>query len=119
MKWTWDKFGFGDQSKDAEPEREVIGCMMLNPDCCNRVFELVSEQHFSNTIYQMLFTHIRQLYKSSQNFDLLALRTVLVDSGNYGAKCDAATLAKIFTSVSVATPERAVSYAKLLRDRKT
>ncbi|MDB4766139.1 hypothetical protein OAG71_00480 [bacterium] len=71
MKWNWDMFGFGDRDRSCvDPESEVLGYMMLQPNCCDS-----------------------------------------------GIDCDATDIARIFTSVSFATPEHAAKHAKILLDK--
>ena len=111
-------FNFGDRDRSyVDPESEVLGCMMLLPNCCDSVFAIISERHFSKALHQTLFLHIQRVYVSTGNFDMLALRDSLVELGEYGIDCNATEIARIFTSVSFATPEHAAKHAKILLDK--
>lgn len=102
---------------NIEAEVGVLGSIMLLPDTCDEVVNLIRQEDFYDEAHQILFRHIMDMHGSGKKIDPLLLRESLVATNEFETVGGAARLAEIFTSVPNAA--HATYYAKIVRAKAT
>ena len=100
-----------------EAETGVLGSLMLMPDACDDVVNIIRKEDFYDEANSKLFAHIMEMHNTARKIDLTLLRERLVASGDFELVGGAAGLAEIFTSVPTAA--HAVYYAEVVREKAT
>lgn len=100
-----------------EAEIGVLGSVMLMPDACDEIVNIVRAEDFHDEAHATLFRHIFEMHNSGRKIDLTLLRERLVSSGDFDLVGGAAGLAHIFTSVPTAA--HAAYYAEIVREKAT
>ena len=120
MKWTWDKFFVRDESPPDRllVERYLLACMMRNPSLIDDVFPIIDGADFVGQKNRILFEHLVKIYHSEHAIDLIALRSALRLSGDYGTTIGVAELGRIFTEFVVADTEHVIRYAAIMINGK-
>ncbi len=102
---------------NLEAETGVLGSLMLMPDACDEVVNIVRADDFYDEGNGKLFGHIMDMHNDGKKIDLTLLRERLVAGGDFELVGGAAGLAEIFTSVPTAA--HAVYYAEIVREKAT
>ncbi len=100
-----------------EAETGVLGSVMLMPDACDDVVNIVRPEDFHDPGHAKLYAHIMEMHNAGKKIDLTLLRERLVAAGDFELVGGAAGLAEIFTSVPTAA--HAVYYAEVVREKAT
>ncbi len=100
-----------------EAETGVLGSLMLMPEACDDIVNILREDDFYDQAHSRLFSHIMAMHNDGKKLDLTLLRERLVNSGDFELVGGAAGLAEIFTSVPTAA--HAVYYAEIVREKAT
>ena len=102
---------------NLEAEIGVLGSMMLMPETCDDIVNLLREDDFYDEAHRALFGHIMQMHNAGQKIDMLLLREKLIASDDYDLVGGAAGLAEIFTAVPNAAHVN--YYANIVRSKAT
>lgn len=100
-----------------EAETGVLGSLMLMPDACDEIVNVIRADDFYDESNAKLFEHIMAMHNDGKKIDMTLLRERLVQSGDFEAVGGAAGLAEIFTSVPTAA--HAVYYAEIVNEKAT
>ena len=100
-----------------EAETGVLGSLMLMPDACDELVNIVRAEDFYDQANAKLFEHFMAMHNDAKKIDMTLLRERLVQSGDFEMVGGAAGLAEIFTSVPTAA--HAVYYAEIVREKAT
>lgn len=100
-----------------EAETGVLGSLMLMPDACDDIVNILRADDFYDESHRKLFGHIMDMHNDARKIDLTLLRERLVSNGDFELIGGAARLAEIFTSVPTAA--HAVYYAEIVREKAT
>lgn len=98
-----------------EAEVNLLGSIMLMPDVCDDIVNIVRAEDFFDVSHRTLFTHLMDMHNAGNKIDLTLLRERLVAHDDFETVGGAAGLAQIFTSVP--TPAHAVYYANIIREK--
>ncbi len=102
---------------NLEAEACVLGSLMLMPDKCDELVNILRDDDFYDEAHGKLFHHIMEMHSTGQKIDMTLLRERLVKAGHFELVGGAAGLAKLFTSVPNAA--HAVYYANIVRNKST
>ena len=102
---------------NIEAETGVLGSLMLMPDACDEVVNIIRREDFYDEGHSKLFGHIMDMHNDGKKIDLTLLRERLVSCGDFDLVGGAAGLAEIFTSVPTAA--HAAYYAEIVREKAT
>ncbi len=102
---------------NLEAEVGVLGSLMLMPETCDEIVNILRPADFFDESHSKLFQHIMDMHGAGKKIDMLLLRERLMASGDYEAVGGAAGLAEIFTSVPHAA--HATFYANIVRSKAT
>ena len=102
---------------NLEAETCVLGSIMLMPDKCDELVNIIRADDFYDEANGKLFQHIMDMHSAGQKIDMALLRAKLVAAEDYELVGGAAGLAQIFTSVPNAA--HAAYYAGIVRDKAT
>ncbi|MEM9409785.1 MAG: replicative DNA helicase [Planctomycetota bacterium] len=100
-----------------EAETGVLGSLMLMPDACDEIVNIIRAEDFYDEAHSKLFAHMMTMHNQGQKIDLTLLREQLVSSDDFELVGGAAGLAEIFTSVPSAA--HATYYAEIVREKAT
>ncbi len=100
-----------------EAEVGVLGSMMLMPETCDDIVNLLKPEDFHDEAHRVLFENIMDMHSSGQKIDLLLLRERLKSKNAYELVGGAAAMAEIFESVPHAA--HANYYANIVRSKAT
>ena len=82
-----------------EAEIGVLGSLMLMPETCDDIVNILRPDDFFDEAHRKLFQHIMEMHGAGKKVDMLLLRERLMAAGDYEEVGGAAGLAEIFTSV--------------------
>ncbi len=102
-------------SMDAEVG--VLGSIMLAPDVCDEVVNLLRKEDFYDEGHQVLFECLMEMHGNGKKIDIVLLREMLISKGHFEMVGGAAGLAQLFTSVPHAA--HATHYANIVRSKAT
>ena len=102
---------------NLEAEVGVLGSIMLMPDTCDEIVNLIRPGDFYDEAHQILFRHIMDMHGAGKKIDPLLLRESLIGSNDFETVGGAARLAEIFTSVPNAA--HVTYYATIVRSKAT
>lgn len=102
---------------NLEAETGVLGSMMLMPDVCDDIVNVLRPEDFYDESNQRLFHHLMEMHGAGKKIDMVLLRDRLIKHGDFELVGGAAGLAKIFTSVPHAA--HATYYANIVRSKST
>ena len=100
-----------------EAETGVLGSLMLLPDACDEIVNIIREDDFYDEANGKLFGHIMAMHNDGKKIDLTLLRDRLTSHDDFELVGGAAGLAEIFTSVPTAA--HAAYYADIVREKST
>ena len=106
-----------EQPFDLEAEVCVLGSLMLFPDACDDIVQVLRHDDFFDEANGILFKQIMEMHGSGKKIDIVLLRERLVSSGDLETVGGAARLAEIFTSVPNAA--HVSYYAGIVRSKAT
>jgi replicative DNA helicase len=101
---------------NLEAEMGVLGSMMLMPETCDEIVQILRQEDFYDDSHEKIFAHMMDMHNSGK-VDMLLLRERLISSGDYELVGGPAGLANIFTSVPHAA--HASYYANIVRSKAT
>lgn len=102
---------------NLEAEVGVLGSVMLMPEVCDDIVNLLRPEDFYDEAHQKLFHHLMEMHGAGKKIDLVLLRERLIKHGDFELVGGSAGLAKIFTSVPHAA--HATYYANIVRSKAT
>ena len=102
---------------NLEAETGVLGSLMLMPEACDEIVNILRAEDFYDEAHGTLFGHIMEMHSAGKKIDMTLLRERLVNHDDYELIGGAAGLAEIFTSVPSAA--HAVYYATIVREKAT
>ncbi len=102
---------------NLEAEVGVLGSVMLMPDTCDEIVNILRPVDFYDEAHQILFKHIMEMHGGGKKIDPLLLRERLIANGEFEAIGGAARLAEIFSAVTHAA--HVVYYAEIVRSKAT
>lgn len=102
---------------NLEAEVGVLGSVMLMPDSCDDIVNLIRPDDFYDEAHQILFRHIMEMHGGGKKIDPLLLRESLISTNEFDTVGGAARLAEIFTSVPNAA--HVTYYANIVRSKAT
>ena len=102
---------------NLEAEVGVLGSVMLMPDTCDEIVNVLRPADFYDEAHQILFRHITEMHGSGKKVDPLLLRERLIANNEFETIGGAARLAEIFTSVPNAA--HVTYYANIVRTKAT
>ncbi|MEE2827166.1 MAG: replicative DNA helicase [Planctomycetota bacterium] len=102
---------------NLEAETGVLGSLMLMPEACDEIVNILRSTDFYDEAHGQLFAHIMEMHSSGKKIDMTLLRERLVTHDHYEMIGGAAGLAEIFTTVPSAA--HAVYYATIVREKAT
>lgn len=102
---------------NLEAEIGVLGSMMLMPESCDDIVNLLREDDFYDDAHRSLFGHIMHMHNAGQKIDMVLLRERLVAAEDWDLVGGAAGLAEIFTAVPNAAHVN--YYANIVRSKAT
>ena len=102
---------------NLEAEVGVLGSLMLLPETCDEIVNLIRAEDFYDEAHRKLFHHIMEMHGAGKKIDMLFLRERLIAEGDYESVGGAAGLAEIFTSVPHAA--HVTYYANIVRSKAT
>ena len=98
-------------------EKGVLGSMLLMPDTCDDVVNVLKSEDFYDEAHAKLFQHIMDMHGGGKKIDMLLLRERLISANDFELVGGAAGLAEIFTSVPNAAHVN--YYAGIVRQKST
>lgn len=102
---------------NLEAEVGVLGSLMLMPEACDEIVDLLRVNDFYDEPHQRLFGHIMDMHNSGKKIDLVLLKERLISHNDFEMIGGSAALARIFTSVPHAA--HASYYAGIVRSKST
>lgn len=103
--------------QNIEAERNVLGCVLLDPRLCDDVALLLRVEDFYADAHQKLYHHLLEMHNANVRIDTLLLVERLKTAGDFDAIGGAPFLAEV--AQSVATAANAEYYAKIVREKAT
>jgi replicative DNA helicase len=100
-----------------EAERGVLGSMLIDPEVCDEVIDLIKGHDFYAQAHQTLFSHIVEMHNDGVRIDVALLRERLIKTGDLEAVGGVVTLADIIQSVPHAA--NAMYYARIVKEKAT
>jgi replicative DNA helicase len=102
---------------NVEAEVGVLGSIMLLPDTCDEIVNLIRPEDFYDEAHQIMFRHIMEMHGRGKKIDPLLLRESLIATNEFETVGGAGRLAEIFTSVPNAA--HVTFYANIVRSKAT
>lgn len=102
---------------NLEAEVGVIGSILLMPDVCDDIVNLIRPEDFYDESHQILFRHLMDMHNTGKKIDPLLLREHLFANDELDAVGGVGRLAEIFNSVPNAA--HAMYYANIVRGKST
>lgn len=102
---------------NLEAEAGVLGSIMLMPEKCDEIVNILRPSDFYDEANAKLFHHMMEMHAGNTKIDLTLLRERLQAHEDYELVGGAAGLAQIFTSVPNAA--HATYYANIVRSKAT
>ena len=78
MKWEWRDFGINDPA-DQDPERQVLGCLLISPEHRNDIRTSLSTASFSDPTHQLVFDAIVKLMDQGSSVSILSVADQLAE----------------------------------------
>ncbi len=100
-----------------EAEVGVLGSMMLMPETCDDIVNVLRPDDFYDEAHQILFSNIMDMHGAGKKIDMLLLRERLKSNNVYETVGGAAAMAEIFQSVPHAA--HASYYANIVQTKAT
>ena len=101
--------------QNLEAEIHVLGSMLMDSECIERVFEHLEYHDFSHTPHSLLFTAISSLHSQGGRADLITVTDYLAAQGPLAGIGGVSFLNSIFDTVPKSANVEA--YAKLIREK--
>ena len=102
---------------DLAAEKGVLGSILLMPDTCDDVVNVLKAEDFYDEAHAKLFHHIMDMHGGGKKIDMLLLRDRLISANDFELVGGSAGLAEIFTSVPNAAHVN--YYAGIVRKKST
>jgi len=102
---------------NLEAECAVLGSIMLLPDVCDEVINIVGPGDFYDESNRKIFQCMLDMHNTQQKIDITLLRDRLIVNDEYETIGGATYLAEIFERVPTAA--HAKYYAKIVREKST
>ncbi|MFT7630813.1 MAG: replicative DNA helicase [Mariniblastus sp.] len=102
---------------NLEAEIGVLGSIMLMPDTCDEIVNIVRSVDFYDEAHQTLYKNIMDMHGSGMKIDPLLLRERLIANGEFELVGGAARIAEIVTAVT--HPAHVTYYANIVRAKAT
>ena len=102
---------------NLEAEVGVLGSIMLMPESCDDIVNVLRADDFYDESHQILFHRIMEMHGAGKKIDALLLRENLINNNEFETVGGAARLAEIFTSVPNAA--HVSYYANIVRAKAT
>ena len=102
---------------NLEAEVAVLGSIMLLPDVCDEVINIVLPLDFYDESNRVIYQCMLDMHNSQQKIDITLLRERLIANGDFEQVGGAAYLAEIFERVPTAA--HAKYYAEIVREKST
>ncbi len=102
---------------NLEAETGVLGSLLLMPDACDDIVNILRAEDFYDEAHQKLFQHIMDMNGAGKKIDMLLLKDRLIAHGDWEAVGGSGGLANIFTSVPHAA--HVTYYANIVRSKAT
>ena len=102
---------------NLEAEVGVLGSIMLNPDTCDDIVNILRPVDFYDEAHQIIFRHIMELHGGGKKIDPLLIRESLIGQNELELIGGAGRLAEIFSAVS--HPAHVSFYANIVRSKAT
>ena len=102
---------------NLEAEVGVLGSIMLNPDTCDDIVNILRPVDFYDEAHQVIFRHIMELHGGGKKIDPLLIRESLIGQNELELIGGAGRLAEIFSAVS--HPAHVSFYANIVRSKAT
>lgn len=102
---------------NLEAEVGVLGSIMLMPETCDEIVNILRAVDFYDEAHRILFSNIMDMHNGGKKIDPLLLRERLVAGGEIESIGGAGRLAEIFTSVPNAA--HVTYYANIVRSKST
>ena len=100
-----------------EAEIGVLGSMMLMPDVCDDIVNLIRPEDFYDEAHQILFRHLMEMHGGGKKIDPVLLRESLLATDELDVVGGTGRLAEIFQAVPNAA--HATYYAEIVRGKST
>ena len=102
---------------NLEAEVGVLGSIMLMPETCDEIVNVLRPDDFFDEAHQILFRQIMEMHGNGKKIDPLLLRERLIANNEFESVGGAARLAEIFTSVPNAA--HVTYYANIVCNKAT
>ena len=102
---------------NMEAEVGVLGSIMLMPEVCDDIVNLIRAEDFYDNAHQILFKHLMDMYNGGKKIDPLLLRETLTANDQLEEVGGVGRLAEIFQAVPNAAHAR--YYAEIVRGKST
>jgi len=102
---------------DLQAESGVLGSLMLNPDACDDIVNILRVEDFFEVGHATLFRHMMQMHNDGRKIDVTLLRDRLIANEDLEIVGGSGRMAEIFSSVPTAA--HAVYYAEIVREKAT
>ncbi|MDD6264958.1 MAG: replicative DNA helicase [Clostridia bacterium] len=98
-----------------EAEQSVLGSILVDPECFNKLPSIVSESDFYLEEHKGIYSAMQKLFLESKMIDPVTLMSELVKNGTYKTEEDGTRYIKLIADV-VPTAENVSEYAKIVRN---
>ncbi len=105
-----------DRFWSKEAEAAVLGSMIIDHDCIDRILPILTEDSFFSDENKLIYAALLKLHTNREPTDAIALRTELKNTDNLDKAGGVEYIAQILDSVP--TSANAVYYARIVRDRQ-
>ena len=102
---------------NLEAEVGVLGSIMIKPDICDELVNILRADDFYDPAHVALYRHLMEMHDAAKKIDLTLLRSKLMDSEDYDLVGGPAGLARIMTAVPHAA--HGMYYAEIVREAAT
>ena len=102
---------------NLEAEIAVLGSIMLLPDVCDEIVNIIKPDDFYDEANKKIFDCMTEMHNLQQKIDIALLRERLIKRGDYEQIGGANYLADVFNRVPTAA--HAKYYANIVRDKST
>lgn len=98
-------------------EKGVLGSIMLMPDACDDIVNIIRATDFYDEAHAKLFQHMMDIHGAGKKIDMVIILDRLESSNDLELIGGKGALAEIFTSVP--NPAHVVYYANIVRSKST
>ena len=102
---------------NLEAEVGVIGSIMIKPDICDEMINVLRAEDFYDPAHAALYRHMTEMHNQAKKIDMTLLRERLISNDDYELVGGPAGLAQIMTSVPHAA--HGMYYAEIVRENAT